>query len=76
MKTVRQLCTATVLTLLPSLTVLAGETQVPTITNQLPKQTCAACNILAEQAQSPLISDAVTVGEMTLTLMASMLSAF
>ena len=76
MKTVRQLCTATILALLLSLTIFAGEIQVPTITNQPPQQTCATCNILAEEPQAPFLSDVVTVGEMTLTLMVSMLSAF
>ena len=76
MKTLRQLCTATLLSLVISLTALAGEIQTPGITNPPPKQTSETCNILAAQTETPSLTDADTVGEMTLTLMVSMLSVF
>jgi hypothetical protein len=75
-KTIRQLCTATLLTLVISLTAFAGEMQTPSATNPPTQETCTTCNNLADQLPSQLMSDADTFREMTLTLMVSMLSIF
>ena len=73
---IRQLCAATFLTLILALSTFAGELQTPSVTNPPPQDPIETSTVLAGQMDTPMVSDVDTFGEITLTLMVSMLSVF
>jgi hypothetical protein len=80
MRTIRHLCAATLLVVALTFTAYAGEIQTPSIT-PTPQQVTTGnielpCESAAAQTDTSLESQVDTVGEMALTLLASMMSIF
>ncbi|HKS29220.1 MAG TPA: hypothetical protein VJS44_15435 [Pyrinomonadaceae bacterium] len=92
MKSVRRLCGAFILTLALNFSAFAGDVQFPGVTSPPPDQQTSAPGDIqlpsatgeiqtpgatsAGQMDTPLTSDAGTVAEWALTLMANVLSVF
>lgn len=75
MRNVRQLCAATFLTLIVTISAFAGEMQTTGITNQPTDQQTPGTSVTG-QISTPLIPDADQAAQIALTLIANALSVF
>jgi hypothetical protein len=80
MRTIRHLCATALLVLALAGTTFAGEIQTPSVapTPQriMTGNTELSCEPAVDQTDTPLASSVDTIGEITLTLVASMMSIF